>query len=163
MYNNDNIRRQDRLLDEKSAYQLLECGEYGFLSLIKENGDAYGIPISYVWDGKESIYLHCAPTGEKLKCISHNPNVSFCVVGATKVIPYQFTTAYESIVVQCHAQTNLVPEERMYALELLLKKYSPNDTEIGMKYAEKSFHRTEIIRLNIIQFSGKSKRIPNHK
>lgn len=45
----------------------------------------------------------------------------------------------------------------MHALELLLAKYSPDDREVGMKYAEKSFHRTEIVRLEILAVSGKSK------
>lgn len=47
----------------------------------------------------------------------------------------------------------------MKALLLILDKYSPNNKEIGMKYAEKSFHRTNIIRLDIIEVSGKTKRI----
>lgn len=157
-YNNQNVRRQDRLLEEENAYQLLNNGEYGVLSLTKENGEAYGIPISYVWDGTDAIYLHCAPVGDKLKCLAYNANVSFCIVGQTHVIPNKFTTAYESILLSCEAETGLNPEERMHALDLLLRKYSPNDRETGLKYAEKSFHRTEIIRLRIRTFSGKCKR-----
>lgn len=146
-------------MDEQEAYKLLQGGEYGILSLVKEDGCAYGIPVNYVWDGADSIYLHVAPEGEKLRCIAHRPEVSFCVVGRTKVIPDQFTTGYESIVVACRAQTGLPAGERMHALELLLKKYAPDDLAVGMKYAEKSFHRTEIIRLNLIKFSGKCKRV----
>ena len=47
----------------------------------------------------------------------------------------------------------------MHALVLLVEKLSPDDVEIGKKYAEKSFHRTEIIRLDITEFSGKTKRM----
>ena len=47
----------------------------------------------------------------------------------------------------------------MKALELLLDKLSPEDKVVGMKYAEKSFHRTEIIRLDIDNWSGKCKRV----
>lgn len=57
------------------------------------------------------------------------------------------------------AHIALSPEERMYALELLIAKYSPNDMEIGRKYAGKSFHRTEIIRLEIVSMTGKCKEI----
>ena len=32
-YNNDNVRRQDRLLEEDRAYALLREGEYGVLSM----------------------------------------------------------------------------------------------------------------------------------
>lgn len=158
-YRNEEVRRQDRLLEETDAYNLLKNGEYGVLSMVKEEGGGYGIPINYVWDGEESIYLHCAPEGHKIRCISVCPDVSFCVVGRTKVISNQFTTGYESIVLDCRAQIGLSPAERMRALELLVRKYSPDDQVIGRKYAEKSFHRTEIIRLQICGFSGKCKQV----
>ena len=63
-YNQTGVRRQDRLLSESDAVSLLREGEYGCLSLVDEAGNPYGIPISYVWDGNESIYLHCAPEGK---------------------------------------------------------------------------------------------------
>ena len=122
-------------------------------------GAPYGIPINYVWDGNDHIYLHCAPTGRKLQCIGQQAEVSFCVVGRTNVVPHKFTTGYESVVIKCQARTGLSAEERMNALRLLLEKYSPNDLVIGLKYAEKSFHRTEIICLDLKEFSGKQKKV----
>ena len=55
-FNNSQLRRQDRLLDEKRAFQLLKEGTYGILSMQDENGEgAYGIPVNYVWDHGNSI------------------------------------------------------------------------------------------------------------
>lgn len=167
IYDNSDVRRQDRLLDETRARELLNTGEFGVLSMVCTHGSgngtawigAYGIPLSFVWDGRDSVYIHCAPEGKKLRCISANPEVSFCVIGRTNVISGKFTTEYESIVLRCRAFTGLSPEERMEALKMLLGKYSPDDMLVGMKYAEKSFHRTEIIRLDIRSVSGKSKRL----
>ena len=158
-YVNETVRRQDRLLDEASTCQLLREGEYGVLSLVDEAGGAYGVPLNYVWDGGKYLYVHCAPAGRKLRCMAYCPDVSFCVVGRTRVASSRFTTAYESIVLRCLAEIGLTPEEKKQALDLLLDKYSPNDKEIGRKYAEKSFHRTEIIRLTVKEYSGKCKRI----
>lgn len=158
IYDNSHIRRQDRTLDESRAVKILKDGEYGVLSLRTEDGNgAYGIPLSYVWDGGNSIYIHCAPVGKKIDCIDACCNVSFCVIGRTKVIPSQFTTAYESIVLKCSAHRSLHEAERMSALSLLLSKYCPDEKARGITYAEKSFHRTEIIRLDIEKFSGKTK------
>ena len=159
IYNNDSVRRQDRLLPETDARHLLETGEYGVLSMVSPDGNPYGIPVNFVWDGSENLYIHCAPEGRKLACISHCPEISFCIVGQTHVVSNQFTTAYESVVLRGRAETGLEPEERMHALELLLAKYSPNDQVVGRKYAEKSFHRTEIIRITLQAASGKCKRI----
>ena len=60
-YTNQDVRRQDRLLDEARAFEILKEGEFGILSMRTEEGDgAYGIPINYVWDRGNSIYIHCA-------------------------------------------------------------------------------------------------------
>lgn len=159
-YENQPVRRQDRLLDEKEALSLLQQGEYGVLSMVREDGQsAYGVPLNYVWDGHSAIYLHGAPEGEKLRCIRACPEVSFCVVGTTEVISNQFTTEYESIVLTCSACVGLPDDERLHALKLLLAKYSPDDMEVGLAMARKSFARTEIIRLDIRSWSGKCKRM----
>ena len=94
-----------------------------------------------------------------MRCIAKQPRVSFCVVGKTNVLSSKFTTEYESIVIDCTASIGLTSEERMNALHLLLQKYSPNDIDMGMTYAEKSFSRTEIIRLHISTMSGKAKAV----
>lgn len=161
-YNNNEIRRQDRLLSSEEATSQLRTGEYGVLSMIDNREDkemAYGVPVNFAWDGKEALYIHCAPEGRKLRCLGKNANVSFCVVGRTKVIPDKFTTAYQSIILECQAETGLAEEERRKALHLILEKYSPDYVETGKKYAERSFGRTNVIKLNIIRWSGKSKRM----
>lgn len=158
-YDNSKVRRQDRLLSLDAAGDLLRNGEFGVLSMRTDDGGAYGVPLNYVWDGDESIYIHCAPDGRKLNCISECDKVSFCVVGRTNVLSSQFTTEYESIVLSCNAATRLESEERMKALMLIVRKYSPGDVEVGAKYAEKSFHRTAVIRLDIKEWSGKTKAV----
>jgi len=84
-FSNQNIRKQNRLLDEKSARELLKKGKYGVLSMQAEDGGGYAVPISYVWDGEETIYFHCALEGRKLRCIKLCSKVSFCVMGSQKV------------------------------------------------------------------------------
>lgn len=158
-YNNNSIRRQDRLLSESEGMTLLKEGEYGFLSMVTENNAGYGIPLSFAIE-EDKIYFHCAPEGEKLRILQKNHQVSFCVVGHTKVISHQFTTAYQSVIAKGTITTGLSDEEKMHALELILDKYSPNDKVVGLKYAEKSFPRTEILRMDITEISGKCKTIP---
>lgn len=164
-YNNTNVRRQDRLLDEADAIELLKKGEYGVLSMVEDReGEkgGYGIPINFVWDGAKSVYFHCAPEGHKLNSLAQNSKVSFCIVGVTDVISHKFTTAYESILLRGTMHINLPPEERQAGLKLLIDKYSPEDKELGAKYIEKSFHRTNVLRLDIDELSGKTKRVTHY-
>ena len=157
-YVNERVRRQDRLMDEERAIELLREGEYGVLSMVSENM-GYGIPVNYVWDGQNSVYIHCAPEGRKLTAIEQNPMVSLCVIGKVNLLPRNFTTEYESAIFFGKANVNLSEEERMKALHLLIDKLSADFKDIGYKYAHKSFHRVEIIRVDFSEFSGKRKKV----
>lgn len=155
-YDNGRVRRQDRVLDASEALRLLEAGEYGILSL-SDGGQPYGVPLNYVSDG-DRLYVHCAPQGRKLEILAQNARVCFTVVGRTAVQPGMFTTAYESILL--FGTAGLVEEEveKRRALELILDKYSPEYKETGIKYIEKSFARTAILRFDIERMSGKTKK-----
>ena len=159
IFDNSKVRRQDRLLDEARAREILATAEYGYLSMVDMEGKPYGVPLNFVWDGQESIYFHCSTEGRKIFILECREEVSFCVVGNVNRLPSQFTTEYESIILECEVTIPTYEEERMYALELFLKKYAPNDIDIGMKYAHKSSYRTCIVRLDIITWTGKHKKV----
>ena len=158
-YVNDTVRRQDRLMEEARALELLRDNEYGVLSMQDCDGSGYGVPLNYVWDGDHSIYIHCAPEGHKLKALEQNQRVSFCIIGHVHLLPRNFTTEYESVILRGEAHLHLSPEEMMRALHLLVDKLSPEFKDIGYKYSEKSFHRVNIIRVDFTEFSGKCKRV----
>ncbi len=161
IYDNSKVRRQDRLMDEERAKEILNTSEFGILSMIDNEGLPYAVPINFIWDNESSIYVHCAMEGKKLKALEHNPNISFCVVGNVHLIPNKFTTEYESVILRGKANINLTDEEKGKAINMILQRFSPNDLEVGMKYAAKSFPRTKIIRLDFTEFSGKRKRVMN--
>ena len=156
-YVNDTVRRRDRLMDKERARQLLGTAEYGVLSMIDETGRPYGIPVNFVWDGKNAIYIHCAPEGKKLRAIAAHPAVSFCIIGRVNLLPDKFTTEYESVLLTGNARADLTPQERMHALELLVNKLSADFKELGRTYSEKSFHRVQIIRVDFTEYTGKRK------
>ena len=142
-YVNETVRRQDRLMDEARAIELLSTSEYGVLSMVDQS----------------SIYMHCAPEGRKLEALEKNPNVSFCIIGNVNLLPGKFTTEYESVVLKGVAHIHLTPEERMAALLKLVDKLSPDFKALGAKYSQKSFHRVNIIRIDFSEFSGKCKHV----
>jgi len=91
------VRRKDREISIGDATQLLTRCSYGVLATC-DNGQPYAVPLSYVFFDNR-IYFHCAEEGHKLDNIRDNPAVSFCVVGQVKLLPNQFATEYESVVV----------------------------------------------------------------
>jgi nitroimidazol reductase NimA-like FMN-containing flavoprotein (pyridoxamine 5'-phosphate oxidase superfamily) len=150
------IRRRDREIEPAEAARLLSEGEYGVLSTVDEDGQPYGVPLSYVYRDN-CIYFHCALVGHKLDNIEGNPKVSFCVVGDTHVIPSKFATAYESAVAFGVA-AEVEGAERLDALEWLVDKYSPGYTEEGKVFIQEHGQSVRIIRMRVTHISGKRAR-----
>lgn len=176
---NSVIRRQDRLMSETRAHELLRTSEFGILSMVCGDDfhkEAYGIPVNFVWDGDDYIYVHCATVGKKLDAVASNPEVSFCVVGYVRLMPERFSTEFESLVIKGEAQVGVPEEEKRKALRMLIAKLCPKDKNTagvtaypgaekfaaagytaGEQYIEKNSARTQIIRIKILAASGKSR------
>ncbi len=157
---NSAVRRQDRLLDATLTHKVLKEGEFATLSMLEcRDGEiaGYGIPVNYVWDGKESIYIHCAFEGHKIESLKSHNLITLTVVGVTKVISNKFTTDYQSVLVRGKIEMVECDKQREDALEIFLEKYSPEDMIVGREYIKKSFHRTAILKISITSISSKSK------
>ena len=152
-YCNDDIKRQDRVLSEEQALELLRSAEYGILSMNAEEG-GYGIPVNYAWDGGSSIYIHCALEGKKIDAIKADNRISFLVIGHVRLLPEQLTTERESIILTGTAHIGLSDEEKIKGLRLLVHKLTPAHPAHCI---ERALDKVEVIRLDIDTFSGKGK------
>jgi len=150
------VRRKDRESELHETLVLLAAGEYGVLSTVGRDGRPYGVPLNYVFKNR-SIYFHCALAGHKIDNIDSNPQVSFCVVGNTRVLPEKFATEYESAVVFGTA-AEVHGEERRSALVWLVEKYSPGFMAEGMKYIDQHDTAVRVMKIDIEHISGKARR-----
>jgi nitroimidazol reductase NimA-like FMN-containing flavoprotein (pyridoxamine 5'-phosphate oxidase superfamily) len=151
-----NVRRKDRELSADLATQLLAKGEYGVLSTVGVDGQAYGVPLNYVYKN-DCLYFHCALDGHKLENIKANNKVSFCVVGRTKVLPDQFSTQYESAIVFGRA-SEAHGKVRQEALLSIVEKYAPEFMEEGRKTIAKYNDKTRVIKVDLHHLSGKARK-----
>jgi len=150
------LRRADRGLSTEQAAEILQRGEYGILSTVSADGQPYGVPVSYAFDG-EAVYFHCAPEGHKLENLAANPRVSFCVVGATEVLPDKFSTRYESAIV-FGAAWELAGADKHAGLTRLLEKYSADFMEKGETYIQQDIEKTRVFKIELDALSGKARR-----
>lgn len=157
LYDTSRVRRQDRLLTEQQAMDILLRGEYGFLAMASAEG-GYGVPMNYAYE-QGVIYLHCAMEGRKLQAIENDCRVTFCVVGTATPVAEQFTTTYESVLVQGRARIVETDEECRRALMLLVKKFAPQFEAQGVQAIERSLHRTAVVAIEAESISGKTKRV----
>lgn len=147
------MRRSDKALSNAAALEILNKGEYGVMSTVDDGGQPYGVPLNYAFEDN-CLYFHCALEGHKLDNLLLNEKVSFCVVGRTKVVPVEFTSEYESVIVTGRAEV-VYGEEKYKALVSLVEKYSPEFAEEGRKYIEKLDSETKAVRIIIDSMTGK--------
>jgi len=151
------MRRKDREISLQDAINILNKGEYGVLATCGSDDHPYAVPLNYVYFDN-SIYFHCANEGHKLDNIVFNEKVSFCVVGAAKVLPEQFSTLYESTIVFGRAK-KVFGEEKRNALVKLIEKYSKDYLEEGLKYIDNEWDKVCVIKIEIEKITGKAKRL----
>lgn len=147
------MRRFKQLLSEQATKEILCNATNGVLSLVDSDGEPYGVPISYVYDGNKCIYFHSAVKGHKMECIAANGRCSFCVVGQDQIMPEEFTTYFRSVIVKGTIHVVTARDEMMKGLLLLCKKYSPGvnpDAEIS-----KCIGHVSVLRLDIDGMTGK--------
>ncbi|MCF8032253.1 MAG: pyridoxamine 5'-phosphate oxidase family protein [Desulfarculaceae bacterium] len=149
------IRRKDRDAGSEQAWRILEQGEYGVLSTVSPDGQPYGIPLSY-WLRDGALFFHCALSGRKLDNLAHEPRACFCVVGATQLLPDQFSTVYCSAL--AFGRVSEVEEiEKQEALEALVDKYSPGRHAEGLAYIGKLKERARVFRMSVEGVSAKAR------
>ena len=149
------MRRKDRALSEEAAVQILKDGEYGILATCGEDGQPYGVPLSYVYhDGK--LYFHGAKKGHKLQNLSNSPKASFTVVGHTHVLQEAFSTAYRSAI----AFGEVSPVKEAYqaeALMLLAEKYCYDNLTNAERYIQKMLGHVGVYCMEIQHLTGKAR------
>ena len=148
------IRRKNRAISSERAMQILSQGEFGVLSTVDAENQPYGVPVNYVLVNN-CIEFHCATSGHKIDNINHNDNVSFCVVGKTQVLPSEFSTKYESVIIFGHI-SELSGSAKRDALVFLISKYSPDHIEAGLEYIERLIDKTGVYSVSISEISGKA-------
>ena len=147
------MRRFKQLLPNEEAKNILMKATNGVLSLVDTDGEPYGVPISFVYDGDKAIYFHSAVSGHKLDCMAHDSRCSFCVVAQDNIVPEEFTTYFRSVIVKGNMVIVSDPDEIQKGLLLLCEKYSPDIDSTDE--ISKCLKRVKVLRLDISQITGK--------
>lgn len=94
------MRRFKQLLSVSDTKEILNNATNGVLSLLDSDGGVYGVPVSFAYDGCNHIYLHSAIEGHKIDCITADSRCSFCVIGQDWIIPEEFTSYFQSVIIK---------------------------------------------------------------
>lgn len=148
------MRRSDRETEPEKVLDECECIRLG---LTDEFG-AYIVPMNFgkcTEQGKTVLYMHSAKCGKKIDIIRENGRVSFqadCGHGlkaGNSACEYGFF--YKSVFGHGTAELVQDAEEKVFALNMLMKKYTGR--------ADRQFENTdavEVIKLTVTDMSGKA-------
>lgn len=153
-----NMRRKKQALSREECGMILDRCTSGVLALSGDAGYPYAVPISYVYDGKK-LYFHSAKSGHKLDAIRQNPKASFCVVAQDQVVPEEYTTCFQSVIVFGTIRVLREKAEKRTAIERLALKYAPEDTaENRWKTIEREWNILCMLEMTPEHISGKESR-----
>ena len=148
------MRRNRQQLSREECERILGRCTSGVLALAGDGGYPYAVPLSYVYaDG--AIIFHSAVEGHKVDAIKRDNRCSFCVIEQDEIKPAEFTTYFRSVIAFGRIHILETADEKVQALRLLGRRYSPGD-EPGLQHEiDKSLDHVLILRLDIDHLSGK--------
>ena len=149
------MRRFRQALSETECVSLLKTATSGVLALCGAEGQPYAVPLSYVYrDG--TLLFHCAAEGRKLELLEQNCRASFCVIAKDQIVPEEYTTYFQSVIVFGPIHPLESPDAKRAALSALGRKYAPEEPEERLRREiERAVSRACVLELSIEQMTGK--------
>lgn len=157
------MRRSKQALSDQESRKILSDASSSVLAVLGDDGYPYAVPLSFVFDGNDRLYFHCAVSGHKLDAIQNESKVSFCVIAQDDVHPSEFTSYYKSVIAFGKARILETEAEIIPALRLLGEKYMPADPKGTETEIDRFLRNVRIIEMQIEHLTGKQAKelIPN--
>lgn len=119
----------------------------------------YIVPVNYAYQGN-CLYVHSAREGKKLEMLQKNNLVCFEAETCAEVLPAkepcQWSTRYMSVIGYGRASVIDDLTEKRMALDWIMSKYAGNGE---FSYPEEALQRIVVIKVEILELSGKKSKI----
>jgi nitroimidazol reductase NimA-like FMN-containing flavoprotein (pyridoxamine 5'-phosphate oxidase superfamily) len=150
------MRRKDREQSKDFALAVVDKCAYSVMATVNPDGSPYCIPISPAREG-DWLYFHSAHEGHKIDNLRQRNKVCVSCVGAQEAIPGKFALKYESAVIFGAASEVTDREEKIRALSLISKRYTPDNMAAFDKTIEKQLDQIVVWKIHIDEISGKGR------
>ena len=149
------MRKASRQMDAAFALEVFDKAPYVTVSMTREDGRPYGLPLSLARTDEKTFYFHCAMEGEKLDCIAHNPTVFLSAV--TRCAPTvgpkagSFSLQYKSATAIGKAEMVTNKEEKIEALRAICQRFLPKHMDAFDDAISRSIERTAVVRITLTE------------
>lgn len=149
------MRKATRQKSAEWALEVFDKAPYVTVSMTRQDGTAYGVPLSLIRTDDSTFYFHCADEGEKMDCIRHNPIVSLSAVSkCTPVFEEEnnnFTVYFHSAIAIGKAEIVEDDAEKIEALRLLCQRFLPKHMDHFNEAISRSLGRTTIVKIRLTE------------
>jgi len=150
------MRRKDREQDKDFALAVVDTCAYSVMATVNPDGTPYCIPLSPAREG-QWLYFHSAQEGHKIDNLRQRNKVCISCVGEQEAIPGKFALKYKSAVIFGDASEVVDREEKIRALALISRRYTPDSMVVFDKYVEKQLDAAAVWKIHIDEISGKGR------
>ena len=173
------MRRKDREMSREYGLKVIDRSKYGVISMVGENNEAYGIPLSIIRE-ENTLYFHSAKDGKKVEIFKNHPKVSIVFIGRVEVpeiftedeldemakdkskavlfISSVFTTEFDSTIVKGKVKFVEDEEEKIKGMKLICEKFTPTKMQYFNVAIRSGLNRTNVYKVEIEEISSKRKR-----
>lgn len=152
------MRRKKQQLSPEACIAILDRGTSGILALCGDDGWPYAVPLSYAYE-EGKLLFHCAKAGHKLDALRQEPRASFCVIHQDQVVPQEFTTYYQSVILFGTVRILADQEEIGEKAKALGRKYCPGETSEALeKEISGALGRMYLLEMTVEHMTGKQAR-----
>ena len=149
------MRKATRQMDCTWALDVFDRAPYVTVSMVREDGCPYGLPLNLVRKDGNTFYFHCADEGEKMDCLRYQPIVSLSAVSKCtpvfEVEKQNFTEHYRSAIAVGKAEIVENDEEKIEALRLLCRRFLPKSMDYFDAAIARSLSRTTVVRITLTE------------
>ena len=153
------MRRADREIKNRDEI-IAVMGKCGVVRLgINTPGYPYVVPMCFgveAGGGAVALWLHCAPTGFKLDCLSRDPRVGFEADCSHRLVAgdgaCRYTMEYESVVGYGDVSVPNDCESKRRGLKAVMRHYAP---EGDFSFTDAELAAVCVLRLDVLQITGK--------
>ena len=157
-------KRELKITDMDEIQKILDTAKVLHLGLAADN-EPYVVPMNYGYtleEGKLTLYLHSAVTGNKLTYIRANPKVYVSLECGLQPfegkVPCQYGLAYSSLQGRGTARIIEDTEEKMEAMSILMKTQTGKD----FSFNERLVSIVSVIRIDVTEYTAKNRPIPEN-
>lgn len=154
------MRKKDReIKDAKELDDILQKADVCRIAFAVD-GIPYIVTMNfgYIWKDNLILYFHCAKEGKKLELMRKNNTVCFEMDTDHEIVEAanacDWGMKYRSIVGLGSLESITDENEKKKGLDCIMDHFGFNGKK---QYDQKVLHTTEILRLTVIEFTGKKK------